>query len=183
MGEAGTPVRDSTFSTVSAENMEDFERLMRHKGCWCMLWRLPEKEFNSLSPAERKTRMESIVTSGTIPGILAYASGKPAGWCSIAPRHEFPALSGSDNGSVERQKIWIIVCFYIDRKHRDLGLTGMLIHEALDYAERSGAELLRLTRLMLKAGTRTFPLPIRASGQHLQEPVSRRLPADRQQGR
>ncbi len=84
------------FYPVTKENWKDFENLFGEKGacagCWCMYWRLRRKEYDSLRGAGTKKKMKSLVNNGTIPGILAYDNDKPVGWCSVAPREDFPVL-------------------------------------------------------------------------------------------
>ena len=44
---------------------------------------------------ENKHGLKSIVDAGQVPGILAYCDDQVVGWCSIAPRSEFPGLGRS----------------------------------------------------------------------------------------
>lgn len=131
-----------TFSEVTRGNFDAFEKLMTRKDCWCMYWRLAKKEFYSISAEERKEKMEHIVESGEIPGILAFFENDPIGWCSIAPRSVFPGINGTRIFSpVDNEPVWSIVCFYVDRRYRRRGVTSELIREALSYASRKGAKI------------------------------------------
>ena len=58
-----------------------------------MYWRLTRTQFTKTRKGEHNRRnMHSLVDSGVIPGILAYSGDEPIGWCSIAPREDFPTL-------------------------------------------------------------------------------------------
>lgn len=131
-----------TFSEVTRENLDAFEKLIIRKNCWCVYWRMPKKEFYSISAKDRKEKMEHIVESGEIPGILAFLEENPVGWCSIAPRSVFPGINETKIFSpVDDEPVWSIVCFYVDRRYRKSGVTSELIREALSYASRNGAKI------------------------------------------
>lgn len=131
-----------TFSEVTSDKASDFRAVMSNKGCWCMYWRMDGSEFESLSSEQRKAKMEGSISSGEIPGILAYADGDPVAWCSVAPRKTFPRLSATRiYREVDREQVWSIVCFYIKRRHRNRGLTSELLREAVRYAARRGARV------------------------------------------
>lgn len=109
-------------------------------GCWCMFRRLKQKEFESCKPFERKWKMEELVGSGKVPGLILYEDGTPAGWVSIAPVEQFSGLFNSHfrkpNGV---SGLWTISCFYIDPKFRGRGYMDVLLREAVDYARRNNA--------------------------------------------
>ena len=86
--------------------------------------------------------MHSIVQAGRAPGILAYCDGKPVGWCSVAPRQEFPSLDRSAMlKSVDEKPVWSIVCFFISKPYRGSGLSGRLVEAAIIYARQNGAKI------------------------------------------
>lgn len=50
---------------------------------------------------------------------LAYHEGHSVGWCSVAPRGEFPRLERSRIlRPVDRQPVWSVVCFFVDKPYR-----------------------------------------------------------------
>ena len=111
--------------------------------CWCMSLRLRASEFSRFgAEARRRNRemMHGLVTAGTIPGLLAYAGGRPAGWISIGPREEFARLRRSPRRDpVNDLSVWSIVCFYTRREYRRQGMTRALIQAAVHYAAAHGA--------------------------------------------
>lgn len=124
---------------VTAERWGDLEWLFgprgAYSGCWCTWWRLSRSEFSRSSAAERKQALQGIVTSGQVPGILAYLDERPGAWCSLGPRESYPALDRSRIlARVDDQPVWSIVCFFVAREYRRRGLLVPLIQAAVEYA-------------------------------------------------
>jgi GNAT superfamily N-acetyltransferase len=73
--------------------------------------------------------------------LLAYRSGEPVGWVSVAPREEFGALLRSPQYRPrdEDDGVWSIVCFTIDKPARREGVAGALLESAVEHACRRGA--------------------------------------------
>lgn len=133
-----------TFKQVTVDTWPDMQHLFGEKGayggCWCTYWRLKRKEFDSLSYSERKSKMSSIIKSGTVPGILAYMENVPVGWCSFGRRNEFPLLENSRVlKRVDEEVVWSIVCFYVQKQYRKRGVMTGLLREVVRMAELQGA--------------------------------------------
>jgi len=107
-----------------------------------MLWRLTRKQFESQKGDGNKLAMNAIVDSGEVPGILAYHSTKAIGWCAIAPRSSFPALSRSRIlQPIDNRPCWSVACLFVDRSYRKKGVSSELLQAATEYAKSQGAEL------------------------------------------
>lgn len=136
----------TTFHPLTSDRWLDFEQLMGPRGacagCWCMYWRLTRSQFEEQKGDTNHNNMKALVNSGNIPGILAYSDGVPVGWCSIAPREEYPTLARSRIlKSIDDKPVWSVVCFFIARSHRRKGLTIELLKTALDFAQANGARI------------------------------------------
>lgn len=136
-----------TFHPVTSERWQDFETLFGKNGacagCWCMWWRESRSEFSRMGGKGNRQGMRQIIESGQVPGILAYDRDLPAGWCSIAPRVQFPSLDRSwVLKRVDEKPVWSIVCFFIARPYRRRGMTSVLIGAALNYAHQNGAQII-----------------------------------------
>jgi GNAT superfamily N-acetyltransferase len=108
-----------------------------------MFWRLTRSEFARGGKGGNRRAMNRLVRRGTIPGILAYHDGVPAGWCSVAPREDFASLARSPVlKPLDDTPVWSIVCFYISRAHRGRGLSVALIRAAVDYVRSRGGKFL-----------------------------------------
>ena len=135
------------FYPVTKENWKDFENLFGEKGacagCWCMLWRLRRKEYDSLRGAGNKRKMKSLVYAGIVPGILAYDNEKPVGWCSVAPREDFPVLENSRvMKRMDDKPVWSVVCFYINKNFRKKGLSVELLNAAKKYVKNNNGKII-----------------------------------------
>jgi GNAT superfamily N-acetyltransferase len=108
-----------------------------------MWWRLTSAQFSKQTGLANKKGFKAIVDSGTAPGLLAYADGQPAGWCSVGPREQFGRIERSPVlGPVDDQPVWSIVCYYIDKGYRRQGLMELLTVAAIDYAKTQGATVI-----------------------------------------
>jgi GNAT superfamily N-acetyltransferase len=135
------------FYPVTKENWKDFEDLFGEKGacagCWCMLWRLRRREYDSSRGAGNKKKMKSLVNAGIVPGILAYDNDKPIGWCSVAPREDFPVLENSRvMKRIDVKPVWSIVCFFINKEYRKKGLSVELLNAAIKYVKNNKGKIL-----------------------------------------
>lgn len=123
----------------------DFEALMGPKGavggCWCMLWRLPARDWRAGCGEPNRRAMEERVAQSPPPGLLAYdEAGAPVGWISVAPRAEFPRMAGSRIlAPVDDVPVWSITCFFIRASARRKGFSRQLIDAACDFAQQHGA--------------------------------------------
>ncbi len=107
-----------------------------------MLWRLTRKQFESQKGDGNKLAMKAIIDSGEVPGILAYDNTKAIGWCAIAPRTSFPALSRSRIlRPIDDRPCWSVACLFVDKSCRKKGVSTGLLRAASEYAKSQGAEI------------------------------------------
>jgi len=137
---------DLSIHPLTPDRWADFETLFGPRGaiggCWCMWWRQTRSEYDRLKGEGNRQAMRAIVASGEIPGLLAYADGRPVAWCSVAPRTAFPSLDRSRVlQRVDDQPVWSIVCFFMARGYRRQGLSLRLIQAAVEYARSQGARI------------------------------------------
>lgn len=135
------------FRPLSEDTWKDFEQLFGDRGasggCWCMLWRTSPGEFKEQKGDGNRRSMQRLAQSKKAPGILAYEGNTPIGWCAIAPREEYPALSRSRVlKPVDNEPVWSVSCFFIDKMHRKKGLSAKLLEAAVDYAKAQGAKII-----------------------------------------
>ena len=139
-----TTVGDVTFRPLTKATWADLDALFGPRGasggCWCMWWRLRRSEYEKKKGTGNKRAFHGIVKSGEPAGVLAYAGGKPVGWCAVAPRRDYPVLERSRIlKPVDEQPVWSVTCFYVPRENRRSGLTAKLLRAAVDYAREKGA--------------------------------------------
>jgi GNAT superfamily N-acetyltransferase len=131
---------------LTSDRWEDLVALFGKRGacggCWCMWWRLARSAFVKGKGAGNRRSLRKIVGAGGVPGLIAYFDGTPAGWCSVAPREDYPVLSRSRVlAPVDDRPVWSIVCFFVAKPFRRTGLTAALIEGALAYAKKKGAAI------------------------------------------
>ena len=146
MSSKPVPIADLEFHPVTADQWRDLEKLFGERGacagCWCMYWRMKRSDFDDKRGPGTKRALKKLVTSGQVPGILAYADGEAVGWCSIGPRDDFQVLERSRVlKRVDQEPVWSVVCFFIARPYRRQGVTVKLLAAALDHAKRQGAKI------------------------------------------
>ena len=129
---------------VTPDRWEDLVRLFGPNGacagCWCMWFRQTQREHRSRGNDGNRRAMKRIVAEGRVPGLLAYVDGRPAGWCSLAPREEFGRILRSPTlKPVDRTPVWSVVCFYVSPGDRGMGITSTLLKAAVDHAAANGA--------------------------------------------
>jgi len=135
------------FLPLTKEIWADFESLFGVRGacggCWCMWWRLNRKQFEKQKGEMNKQAMKSIVYSGEVPGIILYRDNQPIGWCAVGPRDNYSVLERSRIlARIDDKYVWSIVCFFIDKKYRDLGLSFHLIKAAIEYVKSQGGKII-----------------------------------------
>ena len=145
------------FKPVTSNTWNDLETLFSEhgiqNGCWCMYWRIPRKECQRNYGEGNKQFLKQIVETGNIPGILAYHHETPVGWCSIAPREDFPVVLRSPTlKPIDDLPVWSIVCFFVSKPYRKSGLTHLLIKAAIDHAQKGGARIIE-----------AYPIDVRAN--------------------
>lgn len=131
---------------VTAERWGDLEALFGPRGasggCWCMYWRRTAGEYKAGKGEGNRAALQQLVAAGAEPGLLAYVDGQPAGWVSLGPREQFPRFQRSRNlKPVDDEPVWSVVCFFVGKGFRRMGLQGTLLRAAVDYARAHGARI------------------------------------------
>ena len=139
--------QDLEYLPVNGENLSDLSLFSQMHGkfryCSCMRWRMRSSDFNRSSKEERVTALEALVEKGIPVGVLAYARGKPVGWCSVAPRENYEALERYKAlPRLDNLPVWSVTCFFVDRHFRSQGVTLGLLKAAVDYAKSQGARVI-----------------------------------------
>jgi GNAT superfamily N-acetyltransferase len=138
---------DLSFHPLTSKNWKDLEKLFGEdsicRSCWCMWWRQSSSEWQKRRGSDRKEALKTIVGQGRVPGILAYSSGQPIGWCSISPREEFHRLERSRTlKRIDDQPVWSVVCFFVAEPFRGKGVSTRLLEAAVKYAGKQGAKII-----------------------------------------
>ena len=135
------------FRPLTPNEWDAFEALFGEKGacggCWCMLWRLSRKTFEQQKGAGNRDAMHRLVAAGAQPGLLAFDGDRAVGWCALAPRIDYPALTRSRvMRAIDDQPVWSVSCLFIDRAYRGQGVATLLLQAATAFAREHGAKIL-----------------------------------------
>lgn len=135
-----------SFHPLTINEWGDFELLFNAlpacQMCWCMYWRTTRTRLFGHAD-QNKQEMHAVVNSGVVPGLLAYHNGQPTGWCSVAPRQNFPGLDRSPTlRAIDDQPVWSITCLVVAKAFRRQGMNTLLIRGAVDYATTHGARII-----------------------------------------
>lgn len=146
-GPGAEPISGLRFGPLTPANWPAFERLFGEKGacggCWCMLWRLPRRQFEAQKGGGNRAAMRELVRRGTEPGLLAFDAEQAVGWCALAPREAYPALARSRvMGPVDELPVWSVACLFVDRAWRHRGVATALLRAAARFARDRGARIL-----------------------------------------
>jgi GNAT superfamily N-acetyltransferase len=112
-------------------------------GCWCMYWRLSQKDYSEGDRWRNKRLLNTLVEEEKPIGLLAYLDDQPVGWCGLSPRESFERLERSRNlKRVDDQPVWSLVCFFIHSKHLRQGIASALLDSAIEFVIKQGAPAL-----------------------------------------
>ena len=107
-----------------------------------MSWRLPRGQWHKSKAEGNRKALRKIVKSDEQPGVLAYVGVEPIGWCAVAPRQVYVALTSSRVlKPIDDQPVWSISCLFIKREFRRKGVSVRLLREAVKFAGRCGAKI------------------------------------------
>jgi GNAT superfamily N-acetyltransferase len=132
---------------ITPDRWADLEALFKTnavtRNCWCMWFRASTDEFRRGGGEPMRAAFRKIVRKAQAPpGVIAYVGGKPAGWCAVAPRDDYPRITRSHNVKpIDDKPAWAITCFFIAKEARGVGLSSTLLDAAVALAKRHGAHL------------------------------------------
>jgi GNAT superfamily N-acetyltransferase len=139
---AARPLDEDTWADLEALFGRPGGSIVR--GCWCMFYRKSGADSSSISAsAGNKEQLRELVEQGTTPGLLGYLDGTPVGWISLGQREDYLKLRRSPvMKPVDDAEVWSIVCTFVDKAHRGMGLQHKLLGAAIDFARDNGVRLL-----------------------------------------
>ena len=129
---------------ATAARWPDIELLFGERGacggCWCMAWRLRNKDWVAGKGGKNKRAFRRIVTSGETPGILGYLGDEVVAWCAVAPREKYTYLANSRVlKPVDDTPVWSVSCLFMDKSHRRQRLSVKMLRGAVEFAAKRGA--------------------------------------------
>jgi GNAT superfamily N-acetyltransferase len=98
--------------------------------CYCLAHqrRCTDEEWAQRSAAVNRADMARLIETGETHGYLAYADGRPVGWCNASGRAAYPAYDRERGGG--GQNVGAVVCFIIAPEYRRHGIARLLLDAA-----------------------------------------------------
>jgi GNAT superfamily N-acetyltransferase len=136
-----------SYRPASKDNWQGLKALFGVQGacggCWCMLWRLPKKEYDAGKGEGNKRALKVLTESDLAPGILIYSDNEPIAWCSVGPRSLFPRLERSRIlKPVDEKPVWSISCLFVKKEWRSKGVSTIALEFAKIFSKEHGAEII-----------------------------------------
>ena len=152
----------TNFKPLDKETWSDLQNLFGEKGacggCWCMYWRLPHKVYENSKGKSNQLKLIDLVNKKQPLGVLAYQDEVPVGWCSISPKKDLIRFEKSRLfKTIDSQPLWSITCLFINKDHRNNGLSTRLIKAASEYAFEKGATIIEAYPIIPKTVTHVPP--------------------------
>ena len=124
-----------------------FNEVMGEKGgcggCWCMLWRLSRKAWESGAGESNRDAMKALFQDGRVPGLIGWIENEPVGWIQVDERIAFPRLANSRIlKPIDNAPVWSIACFFIKKEFRRKGASIPMLRAACDFAAENGARII-----------------------------------------
>lgn len=134
---------DLDVRPATADRFADVGRVINPQGnpkhCWCLTYRLSPSEMAEHGD-DRATAMRDLCSREPSPGVIAYHTHEPVGWCGLAPREDLSRLRRSRTiPRVDDVPVWSVFCFVVRSGYRRQGISDALLRGAVAYAERQGA--------------------------------------------
>ena len=132
---------------ITAERLDDLAELFgttvitTRCHCTWFLLRDPERSAVWNAGGSRECFDRFTVSAPAPTGVLAYDDGTAVGWCAVGARQWYPRLEISTMWRGGDPDAWVVTCFYVRRKARHAGLTGVLLDAAVALAAARGARV------------------------------------------
>jgi hypothetical protein len=111
-------------------------------GCWCMWWRLPQREWEESKGPTNQHSLRLLVAEGPPPGILAYVNGVAAGWCAVGPRENYLRLERSPSMTrIDSEPVWSITCLVVAKALGRKEFSVELLNAAAEYVRSQGGRI------------------------------------------
>lgn len=107
-----------------------------------MYWRQSQKEYSQNSGEGNKRKFSKLVSSGSVPGIIAYAGDEPIGWCAVGPRQEYVRFEKSRVlAPIDDKPVWSVTCLFIAKGHRRQGVSAELLKAVIKHVKTNRGKI------------------------------------------
>lgn len=113
-------------------------------GCYCRHFHFDHEkdDWSSTTPEENRGASIELIRRGRLRGYLAYAGGRPIGWCQAAPRLEIPKIANDlELGVDDADEVGSVVCFVVAATYRRRGVAARLLEAACEGFRAEGLRI------------------------------------------
>jgi GNAT superfamily N-acetyltransferase len=139
-----TSTTGHTVAPLGPDTWEAFAGLAeRHNGvwggCWCTWFHTMAGEKEREAGANRALK-ERLVRDGAAHAALVMDGDEAIAWCEYGPPCELPNIYHRKeyDATTTQQPDYRITCFFVDRRHRRRGVSGVALRGALDLIAAAG---------------------------------------------
>ena len=104
--------------------------------CYCTYYFHPKSEEYKNIHSRKRNYAVWLIEKGIMQGYLAYEDNKVIGWCNSNSKRTFPRLS--TNSHIDEEAIKSIVCFIVEKEHRNKGVATSLLKMVIKDAKEEG---------------------------------------------
>jgi ribosomal protein S18 acetylase RimI-like enzyme len=84
-----------------------------------------------------RRQKEKLVKNGRAHGVIVYTNRESVGWCQYGSREELPRMDNARNyrnlaPKDEKERLWRITCFVVDKNYRKSGVASTALEAALE---------------------------------------------------
>lgn len=135
---------------VTPDRLADYQAFFDHEAfrdypawqsCYCMETHRTQSdaEWAARTADENRRDMSAMISAGKVTALLAYAEGKPVGWCNYGETtrltgvmHKFGLSAGDHEG------VGSVACFVIAAPYRAHGVATLLLDAAIERLRQRG---------------------------------------------
>lgn len=103
--------------------------------CWCLSYRIPSKENQSLAGPERGERVKRLLRQKIPPGVLAYEGDEVVGWAAVHPRSDTSFARNRRIPHLDDLPVWSLWCVRVRPGFRGQGISHRLVEGAVQFAK------------------------------------------------
>ena len=142
-----------TVEDVTPERVRDYQSFFDHdafrdypgwQSCYCMETHRTQsdEEWAVRTAQDNRRDMTRAIKQGEVTALLAYADGKPVGWCNYGETTRLNGVMHRFGLNVaEQQGIGSLACFVIAAPYRGHGVAATLLDAALDRLRARGVKM------------------------------------------
>ena len=138
-------VRDVTPERVGDHQLffdrDAFRDFPAWQSCYCMETHRTDKdeEWAARTAGDNRRDMSAMLADGRVKGLLAYAGGRPVGWCNYGETTHLSGVMHRYGLDVsDHDGVGSVACFVIASPYRGHGVATRLLEAAMDRLRRRG---------------------------------------------